>query len=481
MLTVMEAGIALGLAVGVVAVFVRWEREGKEQLVVLVLLGLLVVEATIYADQNSLPRSIFHPGSGSTELRLPEIYITLALVARLIVRGKPARIGLPAALWLAFAAWMVVGVVEGALYHNVASQILYEAKDIIYIVGGYALAAGIPVRRYLDGGDLFRLGNLCVVCASVLDVLQISHVTINTSLPLLPLQSFGTVGDETAALFVGIGTICFLTRLASGSIRFRHVLALLPIVVSALLATQRAVLLNVAVVVGVVVVAVLVGHRGGIARRFRATSGQVALVVLGVLALALAVVVVPSAVDHRPADIPFASTFQTLFHSEGKAESAQDRLNLASEAEILIPHHLFIGFGLGVAFPYYETGSRTIVTSPYAHDIVLDLWLRVGLIGLVLFVLALAFAIGEGLKVWRRDPEPMSAGLALALVAVVAGLVATALVEPLLDEYRLATLFGVSLGMLRAAVTSLPPGLVLPLGRLEVAGRPSRSGGARWT
>jgi hypothetical protein len=144
MLKVLEVLILLGVAVGVVALFVRWEREGKEHLVPLVLLGLLVVESTIYADQNTLPRSLFHPGSGSAQLRLPEVYITLALIARLIARGKPTRIGLPAGLWLAFAAWMVVGGVEGHLYHNRLTQDLYEAKDILYIVGAYALTAGVP-------------------------------------------------------------------------------------------------------------------------------------------------------------------------------------------------------------------------------------------------------------------------------------------------------------------------------------------------
>jgi 4-amino-4-deoxy-L-arabinose transferase-like glycosyltransferase len=185
----------LGLAVAVVKLFVRWEREGKEQLAPLVLLGLLIVEATIYANQNSIPRGIFHPGSGSTQLRLPEVYITLALVARLIARGRPTRIGLPAGLWLAFAAWLVVGVVEGHLYHNVLSQDLYEGKDIIYIVGAYALAAGVPVRRYFDSGDLFKLGWLCVACISVVDVMTIGKIAVNTNLPLLPLQDFGAVGS----------------------------------------------------------------------------------------------------------------------------------------------------------------------------------------------------------------------------------------------------------------------------------------------
>ena len=73
---ILLGGIAgLGVAAAIVALFVRWEREGKEQLIPLFLLGLLVVEGTIYSDPNVIPRSIFHPGSGSTQLRLPEIYI----------------------------------------------------------------------------------------------------------------------------------------------------------------------------------------------------------------------------------------------------------------------------------------------------------------------------------------------------------------------------------------------------------------------
>ena len=62
--------IALGGIVGLVAaalivsLFVRWEREGKEQLVPLVLLGLLVVEATIYGDPNVHPAEHLSPRFG---------------------------------------------------------------------------------------------------------------------------------------------------------------------------------------------------------------------------------------------------------------------------------------------------------------------------------------------------------------------------------------------------------------------------------
>jgi O-antigen ligase len=480
-LKLVEAVIALGLAAAVVALFVRWEREGKEQLVPLVLLGLLVVEATIYADDNTLPRSIFHPGSGSAQLRLPEIYITLALVARLIARGKPTRIGLPAGLWLAFAAWLAVGAVEGRLYHNALSQDLFEAKDILYIVGAYALAAGVPLRRYFDRGDLFKLGSLCVACASLLDVMTIAHIGLNTNLPLLPLQNFGLDGSGAAALFVAIGTMCFLTRLASGTVRVRHVVALVPLIAAVVLADQRAVLVNLGAVVLVLLLVLLVGHRQSVGQSLHVKSGQVVVTLLAVVAVGIVVVVVPAAADRQPARIPLASTFENLFHGGAKAESAQDRLNLASEAEALIPQHLVIGWGLGVELQYYETGSRSVKTIAYAHNIVLDLWLRVGLIGLLLFVFALWASVADGLKVWRRHTDPVTAALALALVAVLAGLLATAFIEPLLDEYRLATLFGVCIGMLRAAATSMDMTSRLPTWRGEVNRLRPAAGGVPWT
>jgi O-antigen ligase len=261
---------------------------------------------------------------------------------------------------------------------------------------------------------------------------------------------------------------CFLSRLASGPIRIRHAMMLLPVLVAVVLADQRAVLVNLTVVGLVLLLALVVGNRPGIARRFSVGLGHVLLTVLALAGAIVLILVVPAAVGRRPVKIPLASTFQSLFHSAGKAESAQDRLNLASSVEALIPHHLLIGWGLGVSFQYYEAGFRDVQTTYYAHDVVLDLWLRVGLIGLVLFVIAVAASFAGGLRVWRRHPDPVTAALALGLVAVVAGLAATAFLEPFLDEYRLATLFGVSLGMLRASVTSMGPRL--PIWRAEPPG-----------
>ena len=254
------------------------------------------------------------------------------------------------------------------------------------MVGAYALAAGVPVRKYFDRGDLFKLGTLCVICASLVDLMYVGHVDINTNLPLLPLQNFGAaVGNETAGLFFAIAGTCYLVRLTTGPARLLDFLALVPVLVAVVLANERAALANVAVATLVVLLAVVIGHWRHHPRRFNVRSGQVAMVALLAVAIAVMVVVVPAAADRHPAKIPLASTYQNLFHSKGKTESAQDRFNLASEVEQLIPHHLLVGYGLGVEFQYYEAGFQQLQETAYAHDIVLDLWLRLGLIGVLLF------------------------------------------------------------------------------------------------
>jgi hypothetical protein len=65
----------------------------------------------------------------------------------------------------------------------------------------------------------------------------------------------------------------------------------------------------------------------------------------------------------------------------------------------------------------------------------------------------------NGFSAWRLHPDRIVAVLALALVAVVVGFIAKGQVESIFDNYRLATVLGLSLGMLRSAVTSGGGGL----------------------
>jgi O-antigen ligase len=455
MVYVILALLGVGLLVALVALFAKWEREDKSYRAPLGLLMMLVVEVTLYSDDNTLPRGLFHPGLGSLQLRLPEVYITLALLGRLVGRGKPKRIGFPAALWGAFGVWLVVSTVEGVLYHNLLSQNVYEAKAIVYVVGGYALAAGVPLQRYLESNAFRYLRNLSVAAGTLVDVMTGLHISVNFHIPLLPLQDFGAVGSTSADFYAAIAIIYFIYQLASGPPRLLSVLALVPGLVCAVQSSQRAVLINLGVVLGVFVVVLVISHGRRVVRRLRVRFSQVVLVLIALFAIGLAVVVVPAAINQQPAHIPLTSTINNTFNSGNQTLASQDRVNMAASVRQLIPQHLFIGWGLGAEFQFYEPGTRTVELTPYAHDVVLDLWFRTGLIGLVLFLLALVVSLIGGLGEWRRDPDPVSGAVALALVAVVAGLFANALLQPLLDEYRLASLLGISLGLLRSAVTSV--------------------------
>ena len=124
------------------SVFVHWGRIGKEHWVVFFILGMIIAESVLYPNENTITRGLFHPGTGTLQFRLPEVLISVALIARLIVRGAPRTIGRPALLWAALAGWFVLEAVEGHLRHNDFTTLTFEAKLIIYIMGGYALAAG---------------------------------------------------------------------------------------------------------------------------------------------------------------------------------------------------------------------------------------------------------------------------------------------------------------------------------------------------
>jgi len=437
-------------------VFMRWDRGGREHWVVYLILGILVVESTLYENQTDLPRSVWHPGGGSLQFRLPEVLITVALVARLLVKGRPLRVGLPALLWMAVASWWALEAVEGVLRGNSMVKLPYEAKAIIYVMGAYALASGIPIRRFLEGGGFQRLVRWTALPATVLLLLSFASKTFHVNVPLVvPNDSFGGMGTDAATIFVCIGALGFVVELAKEHRSRLNLLCCLPLGLSAFFAFQRAVLLTLGAIVAFVVVVAL----GSTARRrLQVRGGEVAVAALAVVGVVVGVSVVPAVTSQRSVTAPLTSTINktigATLGSEAKAESAQSRINKWSVAFADAKQNPLLGQGLGFEYTYYTPGPNVFTTTDLTENIFLDLWLRTGILGLLLFVVALSASLIEGFAAWRLHPDRMVAVLALALVAVVIGMVAKGQVESIFENYRLATVFGLSLGMLRSAVTS---------------------------
>lgn len=443
--------VAGAAAAALFGLFARWERSGHEHYVVIGLLAMLVIETSLYENQDLMPRDIFHPGSGAFEFRLPEVIITLALLARFMVRGRATRVGIAPLMWMAFGAWILVAAVEGVLRHNDFTQIPYQAKAVIYVVGGYALAAGVPIRRFLDGKALTLLIRWSAVAATVLIVLQAAGKSYAVHLPLLPLPDFGVDGSDASTIFAALGLIGLLLELAKEKRSRLTMLACVPLMVSPFLSNQRAVL----IMLGASVTTVLIVATGKTARRrLRVKAAEVLLSALAVVGVVLGVAVVPALSGHGTVQVPLSGAIARTFNATGKIESAQDRASKWTVAFSLIRQHPVIGNGLGVEFSFYEPGPNVITVTDVTENIGIDLWMRAGIIGLALFMLPLFLSLFDGMAAWRRHPDRMVAVLALALVAVVVGLVSKGMVESIFEKYRLATMLGLSLGLLRSCVTS---------------------------
>jgi len=446
--------------------FARWERQGKALRAVVLLLALELFEAAIYGNENLVPRGLFHPGSGSTQLRLPEIFITFALLGRLVAKKLPQRIGFPTMLWAAFGAWLAVEVVEGYIRGNSHAIALFQAKAIIYVVGGIALAGAVPVREYLDAEVFERLTRWFAPLLVVLDVMTAGHQAYTVSLPLLPLPSFGVIGSNAGTMFGALGLVTLILELGKKRRNLWTITCTIPLFLCTVLSGQRAALLGLGASVAFLLLATVASISR---RRLRVRPAELVLGMAAVVALVLGIVFVPAAIGDRAPQVPFSSTVNSSFHSTGKAESAQARLNEFSLARQMIPHHLIIGTGLGFQYSYYNPGSYMEMMSDLTEDIYTDLWLRTGIIGLGLFVVAVLVSLGDGWRVWRRHEDRMVAVFAVALMAVVLGLLVKGGFESDFENYGLATILGLFFGMLRSAVTSA--GTTLPVAQLLLDGR----------
>ena len=105
--------------------------------------------------------------------------------------------------------------------------------------------------------------------------------------------------------------------------------------------------------------------------------------------------------------------------------------------------------------------ERGVVTSDITHNIVLDLLLRTGLVGLVLAASAVVVVWWRGILTWRWHPDNRVAAWAIAAATLSAGLLAKGLVGLIFEEHRLVLLLGIALGLAISA-SSLGPAAQRP-------------------
>ncbi len=466
------------LAVVVVVVLFRWlvkcnrDPEGPERIVA-VLLALIVIESAMYQDQTSIPTSLFHLQAGSLSFRIYDVLIPLAVLARIAarptVRARPVQL----AFWSAFLVWIVTETIEGILGGNAKDFVSYEAKIVIYL-GTLMLVAAVPTRRWLESRALHRVIGLSAILAACLITSNEAHVSINLNLPVLPLQTLGQLGADAASVFAILGTITLAVGLCSDERRMMPILASLPMLGAPLVAGQRAAMVELAVGLALLAVALFISRE-----HVRVTAAEFGLAVGIALGLVVMLVLISALTTSSHFSLPLANQIQEAFNSRGKQESADDRLNQWAQAFGLIHQRPWFGWGLGKTYSYYSPGLYSFVLTDLTHNITLDLLVRTGVVGLLLFTLAAVQCVRDLFASWRRAADPRMMALAAGVGVSFVALLVKGQFESIFEKYRLALMLGGMIGVSisfanerlaerpTARVTPVPPPSVpAPVGEL---------------
>lgn len=443
----LSVGLVFVLSMVLLAWFTAAERKGRATSVYFIL-GLLVVETALYGNQSDIPTGILHPGTQPLTFRLVDAVIAVALVARLVGRGAPQRMGLGPMLWIAFLSLLATAGIVGAFEGNSIDLVTFEGKAVLYI-GALALAAGAPVDHLWDERALKRLLYMSSGLAAVLCFTDVTGVRFPVFLPGIGSTQIGGIDGDTATILVSLGIVALAVGACSEKGRMGLLLASGPLLLTPFLSLQRAAMVTLAVGLFVMVVLVPMGWR-----RLRTTPTEVALAALVVVGFFISATLLNAAAEGRQAQVPLASRLSTALYSPGKQLSAQDRLNQLAAVRPLLAEKPVLGWGLGKTYVYWEPGYQRFILVDITHNILTDVVLRMGLVGLLFFLAATTISLREGVRAWRRHRNAIGAALALACTAVLAGLLAKGLVESILEKYRIATLLGLMLGYVRAMATS---------------------------
>lgn len=431
--------------------FTKLECDGREATAVFLIIALLVVEVMLYPDQNSIPPGFFHPAAGGAlSFRIYELLIPMALLARVLAKGVVGRVGGAAVLWIAFYSWFVAAAITGYLNGNNPENVLYQAKAVIYVGGMAVLAAGVPIGHYFTG--LRKLVTWSGVIALVMIVLTYTRVGIGLPIPGLSTSTAGLLGGDSGSVLSALGIVALVIGMCSHHHRIGWLLPAGPLLLCALLAGQRAALVGVVASLAVIIPAVM--SRSG---RFRVkvTPTEMGLVLFGLVGLMLIPTLIPAVTKDAAPRLPLSETFEDVFFSTGKRQSAQERLTQWQIARELISERPMLGWGLAKRYSYYRIGPKQYEELYIAHNIFSDLLVRMGVVGLMLFVVSMGVTIMEGLRTWRTVEDSFIAAMALGSVAAIAGWLSKAMAESLFEKYRLAVLLGLLLGTLHSAVNGI--------------------------
>jgi hypothetical protein len=251
----------------------------------------------------------------------------------------------------------------------------------------------------------------------------------------------GIVGNaSTLAMIAAIAVVVFGVQLAGSKRRRPVTIGWLAVAAATLAMTRSATITLGLVAVAVVLVAALLVRRAATPRRRAITLGGILVVLVGGIAAALA----------------FSAQLLTLL---GKSEDLTGRLDIWEKVIALAQERPVQGWGwvsywVPWVAPFDDLVFRNGVRQLHAHNAWIDLWLQLGILGLIVFG---ALVVSTAVRAWFAavDRSDLAAGVAgryspLALLPI---LLLVLLVVQSVAESRLLLEYGLTLLVVIAVKT----------------------------
>ncbi|HEC09917.1 MAG TPA: O-antigen ligase domain-containing protein [Acidimicrobiales bacterium] len=418
--------------------FTGLERRGRGEVVVATVLGVALLEAVLFQSQNTVPSGLFRIPLGSFDVRPVDVLIPMALAARVLARPPGSRISFTALLWVAFVVWYAAGGITGYYGGNPVPEVIGQVRSMLLFGGAYALVAGTDVRKLLGEKFLRVVSRLlfAIALGYIAMIMLVGPTSVGAGPVTIP--ELGGLGADTSSIISAMGLMLILVEISSPvHHRFRIVAGSLAMLIP-LIGDQAASIVGLVVMIGLTMLTSLTPRW-----RERVTVTPTEFLLVVVLSLTVGLVGLTAA--GRTEDI--TSGVEDALVGNAQDSTSRLRVLLWEDARDFILESPVIGHGAGFRqiLPDQWPAPPSLVAS---HNILLDVTLRSGLVGLALFLAAMFSSFREVLTSWRSRLDPRLTMLSLGAGIGIGGILAKGMVESVFDKFRLAVFLGALLSMI---------------------------------
>lgn len=416
--------------------FVRLEQADERHTILVVAVMVLLVESILAGQAANTPVGILRPAFGGQDFRPPDIVLVAAIIARVTSPVRRIHVPRSAVIWFAFIVFYFAQVIVGLLGENGKVEVLFQGKALLYLVGGAIVGAGVSVNRAAE-----QLRKLAPVLAGVVLLalaLKTAGIVWKIDTPVQRINGLGRLSNDTVSIIVVLGAAAMLTEVVRQRPRPLVTGSALILLLAPFAGSQRA---------SYLVLAALAVSFGFVAagstwsRRANITGTEAGLLIAGLIGL------VAIGFTLTPAPGVLTSQVEKSFFAEAEGRSASARFDLYSEAIVKIKERPVFGHGVGVKVTRQAELSKREVSAA-AHNILFDMTMRTGFVGLAIFLAAIVTLVLRGIRRWREAEDSMLGAVMLSATLAVLAVMTKAMVEPALDKFRLSLTLGLAAGMI---------------------------------